>query len=395
MIRLVEVQEAARAWGLRPDIVEKDYVLGWLLTGLSAHPHIQAQWIFKGGTCLKKCYLETFRFSEDLDFTLTPGAVQDPEVIVGWMSETAQTVGEASGIEFPLDLIEFRVHPNPRGGITLRGKVGYRGPLQPRTAPKVRFDLTTDEIVVRPPILRSIYHPYADRWIQPVHIHCYAIEELLAEKVRAMSERGLPRDLYDIVRLFRHEAFRLDATTIREVLAQKCAHRSLPLATMESLAASPTRIELESEWANMLGHQLPALPPLESLWAELEEFFAWLEGKPLGDLSPVEDAEPSDTDWQPPDYISLPSEWGVVAPIEAIRFAGANRLRIQLDYRAQRGRSGVREVEPYSFRRSRAGHLLFYGRNVQRPRISAYRFDRIIDAKVTTQPFLPLWRVDF
>ena len=26
--------------------------------------------VFKGGTSLKKCYLETYRFSEDLDFTV-------------------------------------------------------------------------------------------------------------------------------------------------------------------------------------------------------------------------------------------------------------------------------------------------------------------------------------
>ncbi len=37
MIKSIEIQEAAQAWGLRPDIVEKDYVLGWLLMGLSAH----------------------------------------------------------------------------------------------------------------------------------------------------------------------------------------------------------------------------------------------------------------------------------------------------------------------------------------------------------------------
>jgi predicted nucleotidyltransferase component of viral defense system len=27
-------------------------------------------WVFKGGACLKKCYFETYRFSEDLDFSL-------------------------------------------------------------------------------------------------------------------------------------------------------------------------------------------------------------------------------------------------------------------------------------------------------------------------------------
>jgi predicted nucleotidyltransferase component of viral defense system len=134
MIRLIQVQEAARAWGLRPDIVEKDYVLGWLLIGLSAHPRIQTQWIFKGGTCLKKCYLETFRFSEDLDFTLTAQATHDLDELTGWMKEIVQSVGQASGIEFPPDLIEFRAHPNPRGGVTLRAKsaiVAHSAPASP------------------------------------------------------------------------------------------------------------------------------------------------------------------------------------------------------------------------------------------------------------------------
>lgn len=395
MIRPIEIQEAARAWGLRPDIVEKDYVLGWLLIGLSVHPGVRTQWVFKGGTCLKKCYLETFRFSEDLDFTLTPEATRDPVEVAGWLSAICQSISQETGIEFPPDLIEIRASPNPRGGLTLRGKVGYRGPLQPRTAPKIRIDLTTDEVIIRPPILRSIYHPYSDRRTSSVRLYCYPIEEILAEKTRAMSERGLPRDLYDIIRLFRHEGFRLDRATIREVLAQKCAVRNLPLPTMAQLAASPDRAELESEWANMLGHQLPALPPLESLWATLGEYFDWLEGKPMVDLPSIREREPSDPDWRQPDYISLPSQWGVVAPIEAIRFAGANRLRLQLHYLAREGRRGVREVEPYSFRRSRAGHLLFYGRNIQRPRISAYRFDRIVDVKITNQPFLPHWKVEF
>jgi predicted nucleotidyltransferase component of viral defense system len=45
--------------GLRPDVVEKDYILGWLLAGISNHPALANTWVFKGGTCLKKCYFET------------------------------------------------------------------------------------------------------------------------------------------------------------------------------------------------------------------------------------------------------------------------------------------------------------------------------------------------
>ena len=70
MIDKREILEAASALGLLPNVVEKDYVLGWLLAGINAHPDLAASWVFKGGTCLKKCYFETYRFSEDLDFTL-------------------------------------------------------------------------------------------------------------------------------------------------------------------------------------------------------------------------------------------------------------------------------------------------------------------------------------
>ena len=71
MIARQEVMDLAREFGLSPQVVEKDYVLGWLLAGISAHPALELSWVFKGGTCLKKCYFETYRFSEDLDFTLT------------------------------------------------------------------------------------------------------------------------------------------------------------------------------------------------------------------------------------------------------------------------------------------------------------------------------------
>ena len=70
MIDKREVLEAASAFGLLPGVIEKDYVLGWLLAGINAHSALADSWVFKGGTCLKKCYFETYRFSEDLDFTL-------------------------------------------------------------------------------------------------------------------------------------------------------------------------------------------------------------------------------------------------------------------------------------------------------------------------------------
>ena len=59
MIGRTEILELAAQLSLQPQIVEKDYVLGWILAAVGDHPILQSTWIFKGGTCLKKVYFET------------------------------------------------------------------------------------------------------------------------------------------------------------------------------------------------------------------------------------------------------------------------------------------------------------------------------------------------
>ena len=81
MIDRREILDIASAFGLSPQVVEKDYVLGWVLAGIYQHAALTENWIFKGGTCLKKCYFETYRFSEDLDFTLTDPSRIDQEFL--------------------------------------------------------------------------------------------------------------------------------------------------------------------------------------------------------------------------------------------------------------------------------------------------------------------------
>ncbi len=54
MINKQDILDRAAEWQLRPEVVEKDYVLGWLLAAISSHRELQTLWIFKGGTCIKK-----------------------------------------------------------------------------------------------------------------------------------------------------------------------------------------------------------------------------------------------------------------------------------------------------------------------------------------------------
>jgi hypothetical protein len=116
--------------------------------------------VFKGGTCLKKCYFETYRFSEDLDFTLLEGAPDEPEALRAILAAIAERIYEASGIEMPREQIRFEAYKTPRGGRAVEGRVSYRGPRRPGgDLPRVKIDLTLDEVLVYDPVRRPVHAP--------------------------------------------------------------------------------------------------------------------------------------------------------------------------------------------------------------------------------------------
>lgn len=71
MITDAEIRRRARSARVEPRIVELDYARGWTLRGIAKHWYLARRLVFKGGTCLRKCYFPAYRFSEDLDFTAT------------------------------------------------------------------------------------------------------------------------------------------------------------------------------------------------------------------------------------------------------------------------------------------------------------------------------------
>ena len=97
MIPKRDLQQLRAEWTLDIGVIEKDYVLGWLLAGIAQHPALAERWIFKGGTCLRKCYYETFRFSEDLDFTVIEGGPDEPDYLQRIFGEIAEWLLRAVG----------------------------------------------------------------------------------------------------------------------------------------------------------------------------------------------------------------------------------------------------------------------------------------------------------
>lgn len=384
MIDKSEIMDFSREFGLTANVIEKDYVLGWVLAGIFQHPELGKNWIFKGGTCLKKCYFETYRFSEDLDFTISEPSHLDDAFLVKCLKEIAEWIYDSAGIEIPQELIRFDVYDNNRGGISGQGRIAYRGPMHKRgDLPRVKLDLTTDEIIVLEPSLRNVHHPYSDTPDKGIQIWSYSFEEVFAEKIRALAERERPRDLYDVVHLYRHDELKPDQTRILHTLEKKCEFKGMPVPTMETFKNRAEREELESEWENMLAHQLLALPPFEQFWGELPEVMEWLYGaieKAVKEPIPLGRAAIDDT-WRPP---TMAQAWHTQVPLEKIRFAAANRLCVNLYYK-----NSYRLIEPYSLRRSKAGDLLLFALRHEMGEWRAYRIDRIQSADATNIPFIP------
>jgi predicted nucleotidyltransferase component of viral defense system len=63
------LQEARRRLGIPWDVLEHDYILSWILLGISQIDVLRDTFAFKGGSALKKCYFGNYRFSQDLDFS--------------------------------------------------------------------------------------------------------------------------------------------------------------------------------------------------------------------------------------------------------------------------------------------------------------------------------------
>lgn len=398
MIDRQEILDLSREMGLEANVIEKDYALGWLLAGIHADEQLRGRWIFKGGTCLKKCYFETYRFSEDLDFTVTDRAhfneafLRDRfAVIVGW-------IREQSGLDTVAGDIRFEILTNPRGSLSAEGRVPYCGPLgRAGDAPRIKLDLTADEVVVRQPEEREVFHPYSDRPEAGIKALCYPFDEIFAEKIRALRERLRPRDLYDVIFIFRNRRTAASADDVRTVLARKCEFKRITMPTAALILGHEAKPDLEASWNRMLGHQLPALPLLQAFLEEIPTFFEWLTATAAATAQQVVTApsarfdfsigrEALDPSWAMPER---PLVWGFTASIEEIRFAASNLLCVELGYNGSK-----RLIEPYAIRRSQAGNFLLYAVKLATGESRSYRLDRVQSAKATSQTFKPRYPVE-
>ncbi|OFY92147.1 MAG: hypothetical protein A3K10_10540 [Bacteroidetes bacterium RIFCSPLOWO2_12_FULL_31_6] len=259
MIFQKEIRDKSQLWGVPTDTVDKDYVLGHFLAVFSNY--YGNDLVFKGGTCLRKCYIEGYRFSEDLDFSSLATNFQLDEKILQKISEE---IRENIGIQFFYEPIKILQHHNiPKG---YQVNIRYWGanhsknqqPLPPlRWLTKIKLEVSSDELILLPTPVKQIFHPYSDNLGGAKKIKCYAINEIVSEKLRALKQRSYtaPRDFYDLYELTNNFS-KQDWETLKPLFLKKMAHKNLTYHTPEDLITAENLITVERAWATSVAHQI-------------------------------------------------------------------------------------------------------------------------------------------
>ena len=106
----------------------------------------------------------------------------------------------------------------------------------------------------------DIIHPYTDRvLIAGVQANCYTLQEILSEKLRAISGQRrftISRDIYDIHHLLNFGGVVLE--DLRDLMEPKFRARGLQLEDINPVEFVERREEFERDWTRNLQHLLPS-----------------------------------------------------------------------------------------------------------------------------------------
>jgi uncharacterized protein len=216
-------------------VVERDYVLTHIIRAL-AQLQPPTGLVFKGGTALRLCFYEDYRYSADLDFSLVDLSVHDGVAVLrGALERCVDEIGLPG-----LSLAE-----------TEPLEIEYTGPLgRVRT---IKLDLADDELVLET-TQRTLITRYSDQSSDGSTITTYTLEEVAAEKLRCVIQRMLCRDVSDLHRLFVREG--IEVEMVWPHFEEKARAKSLdPGRFSERLSAR------EPQYRKRWDQELPDLEP--------------------------------------------------------------------------------------------------------------------------------------
>ena len=236
MTNRAQITRQAARDGVPAPTVERDYALAHIVAaiGTLADGH---GLVFKGGTALRMCYFEDYRYSADLDFSVVDGDLDGAYATI----DTA--LATVSGAIDALRLTDGEAR-----------RIEYQGPLG--RLRYLKLDIADDELVLDVTTVGLLR-----RWpdlpeIGPIQV--YSLEEIAAEKLRCVMQRMQCRDFLDLWRLF--EDAGVDPHDAAEMFRPKAKHRGLKPEGFE--ASYRTRLaQYRRRWTTELEIHVPGDVP--------------------------------------------------------------------------------------------------------------------------------------
>jgi len=229
---------------LRTDLIEKDIILTKILNKLSAEKEFLNNYAFKGGTCIIKCYLGYYRFSEDLDFTYisqdefkdkSEGKIRE-EISnkIDKVAKILEVMSSSLGLRFKADKKNADYFTFGGGNAFVTMKLWYTAVDEKEAYIKVqinykeKLEFPIKEIEAKSVISKEMEKDFVTNFkdeakflIRPIRIKAYDLKEILIEKVRAiLTRRGVKaRDFIDIYEITNSE--KLDITHFKQGILEK------------------------------------------------------------------------------------------------------------------------------------------------------------------------------
>ena len=254
-----EIQKIANRLGLRDTQIEKDYVIGWILKGISNKEFLKSKLLFKGGTALRKIYFPEYRLSEDLDFTY-----QGDDYKIEDIRNDFKSIIEWAKKEVRINL-EIQDETEHQTG-NYNFYFSYIGPLGGVGANKsIKVDIANDEKLCNDPIEKIVHNEYSDL-TEEFKILSYSLEEIISEKMRSLMQRTLPRDLYDIWYMFEVENKAIEDFIFN--FQEKTIFKKLnPEKFIKTVLGKEATFK--AQWETNLQQQIKDIPNFDQVWRSL------------------------------------------------------------------------------------------------------------------------------
>lgn len=254
MIPLAEINIAADKYQVLPETIEKDYVISWILFCLSKSK-LCNDFIFYGGTAIKRIYFEDHRFSEDIDLISSKHFSQD------------YLVEELSTLEYARKEANLNLEVNQNNIIATKDHIQlfirYSGYDEIIGASKeIRVDFCMNMNLFGEVTNKKIIESYSDIKIQNEKLSVMTLNTILANKLGLLidSTRNEPRDLFDIYFLLqRRHHFDFDFNMVCKIFQEKYGFRP----SLSLLIPRLKNNSLKLNWNARLNKQVAKLPNIQ------------------------------------------------------------------------------------------------------------------------------------